>query len=117
MNFDDAIAAHTAWKKELKAYFTTGESNLQRSDIGRDDKCPLGQLIHDREPCFSMLPEFAGLKANHARFHEVAAELVTRWRQDPSVVEEIELGARSQFTRATSALVRSIIMLRKRLAK
>ena len=117
MNFDRAIALHTAWKKELKAYLVKGDSSLESSEFGYDDNCPLGQLIHDQEERYSLCTEFAALKASHAHFHQVAAGLVMRSHQDPSVVEEMELGAHSEFTAATSTLVRAIITLRKRLAK
>ena len=116
MNFDRAIAAHTAWKKEFKAHLTKRDGSLQPSDIACDDKCPLGQLIHDQGASYSLLTEFAALKASHAHFHQVAAQLVMRSDQDPSVVEEMELGAHSEFTAATSTLVRAIITMRKRLA-
>jgi len=117
MDFDQAIAAHSAWKRNLADYFKKLDGSLKASEIALDNKCPLGQWIHGEGSRHSKLPEYSTLKNEHARFHRVAAEVVRRADSGQSVSEEISLGSGSEFVKASSAVVMAIAAVKKRVAK
>lgn len=56
MNFDQAIAAHGAWKQKLSDYLVKRDGSLKALDVSLDNKCPLGQWIHGEGAQYSKLP-------------------------------------------------------------
>ncbi len=73
-----AVEAHIHWKLRLQAYLE-GKSTEQLDPmvICRDDQCELGKWIHG--PAMSHFHEveaFHELRADHAQFHYVAANVV-----------------------------------------
>lgn len=78
INLAEAVEAHINWKIRLKNYLD-GKSNedLDPMVICRDDQCKLGQWIHG--PALNHFHEFEPfhkLRADHAQFHYVAANVV-----------------------------------------
>jgi len=117
MNFDQAIAAHSAWKRKLLDYLVKHDGSLKAHDIAVDNKCPLGQWIHGEGSQYSKLPEYATLKSEHARFHKATAEVVRKADSGQSVSEETALGSKSEFRAASSAVVEAIMHMKAHAAK
>ncbi len=95
LNFDQAITAHSDWKRKLSSYLQKPNGSLKPADIALDNKCDLGKWIAGEGANFSNLTEFASLKAEHARFHKVAAAIVARADRGERVAEAA-LGATSE---------------------
>jgi len=112
MDFDQAIAAHSAWKGKLSKYLQNPDRSLQPTEIAVDDRCDLGKWIAGEGKKFAKLPEYAAVKSDHTRFHKVAASIVQRANAGEKVAEEVALGAKSEFAVASSAVVRSIMSLK-----
>ena len=112
MNFDQAIAAHSAWKSKLKAYLNKPDGSLKPADIQSDQKCPLGQWIYGEGKHLAGLTAYAELKAQHAKFHAATAALVRKADAGQSVSEELALGAKSDFSTTTSAVISAIVRMR-----
>jgi hypothetical protein len=117
MDFNDAISAHTAWKKKLKERLDRCDRTVDPAVVGRDDACALGQWIKSQGEGHRGLREFAEMQSCHTHFHKAAADLVRRALKDPEAVREMIVGANSEFTTASTALVRSLLVLRQRTAK
>jgi hypothetical protein len=113
MDFEQAIAAHSAWKAKLREYLTKKDGSLSSAEVSADNKCALGQWIHGEGIRYSKLPEYSILKKEHARFHKAAAGIVLKADSGQSVSEEVTLGSRSAFTTASSAVVMAIIAMKK----
>lgn len=113
MDFDQAIAAHSAWKSKLKAYFKNPDGSLKAADVEVDNKCALGQWIHGEGARFSSCAAYGTLKKEHDRFHKVAGALVRRADSGQSVAEDVALGGASEFTKATTVVVNAIVELKK----
>ena len=111
--FDQAIAAHSAWKTKLRQYISHHDGSLKLADIAVDNKCELGQWIHGEGSRYSKLPEYATLKNEHARFHKAAADVVRKADSGQSVAEEVALGGKSDFSAASSAVVLAIATMKK----
>jgi hypothetical protein len=117
MNFDQAITAHSRWKSKLSAYIKKPDRSLSASEVALDNKCDLGQWIHGEGAKYATLPEFQNLRSEHARFHKVAAEVIRKAESGKDVSEEVCIGAKSEFTSATAAVVNSIVALKAKAGK
>jgi len=117
MNFDEAIAAHSAWKRILSDYLVKHDGSLKPQEVSVDNKCPLGQWIHGEGLQYSKLPEYATLKSEHARFHKITADVVRRADSGESVTEETALGSKSEFRAASAAVVSAIVQMKAHAAK
>jgi hypothetical protein len=113
MDFDHAIAAHSAWKTKLKDYLRKPDHSLKPADVEVDNKCPLGQWIHGEGAQWIAKPSYATLKMEHAKFHKAAAAVVRKADSGQSVTEEVALGAKSEFTAASGAVVSAIMHMKK----
>lgn len=116
MNFDQAISAHSDWKKKLARYLQKPDGSLKPADIAPDNKCDLEKWIASESAKLSTLKEFSSLKAEHARFHKAAAEIVVRADRGEKVTEEIALCASSEFGNASSAVVQAIMHMKSAVA-
>jgi hypothetical protein len=116
MDFDHAIAAHSAWKAKLSNYLKKPDHSLNPAQVSLDNACELGKWIAGEGKQFAGLPEFAKVKADHARFHKVAANVVQRANAGEHLLEEVSLGAKSEFASASNAVVRSLMALKSKVA-
>lgn len=113
MDFDQAIAAHSAWKGKLREYLAKKDGSLSSGEVSADNKCVLGQWIHGEGTRYSKLPEYSTLKKEHARFHKAAADVVLKAESGQLVTEEVALGSRSDFATTSSAVVMAIAAMKK----
>lgn len=116
MDFDQAVVAHGAWKNKLVEYLTKRDGSLKPADLFVDNKCSLGQWIHGEGMKYSKFPEFAAPRDEHARFHKAVAEVVRHADEGKSITAETALGARSEFSSASSAVVLAIVNMKKHAA-
>lgn len=77
MDFLKIINAHIMWKQKLQAYIQgTSPEHLDASVIARDDQCMMGQWIYGEGKLFEGTPPYEQVRSEHARFHQLAAEVV-----------------------------------------
>ena len=69
--------------------------------------------FHGEGAKFASLSQFATLKSEHARFHQAVGEVIRRADKGESVKADLELGAKSDFGKASSAVVIAIMDLKK----
>ncbi len=117
MDFDEAVATHSKWKRKLRLYLATHDGSLNPEAVRLDHKCVLGQWIYGEGAGYSSLPEYTRLKYEHARFHAVAAELIEKANSGEAMRAEIEPCSSSEFSRSSSALVIAMMALKKRLSE
>lgn len=109
MDFDGAIWAHAEWKMKLATYLKKPDGTLKAAEVGADHKCALGQWIHGTAPKEVVnKADLAALKAEHSRFHKAAAEVVRKADAKQDVTEEIVLGGKSEFAKASMAVISAI---------
>ena len=98
MDFDEAVSAHSNWKRELRGFLAKGECGLHPADVSVDHKCALGQWIYGEGARYRSLPEFTKLKYEHTRFHMLAAEVVRKANSGTSIDAELEPCSNSEFS-------------------
>lgn len=78
ISFEKAIEAHLAWKRRLFDQLSSNHlTDIHPDDIRSDAKCEVGAWIygHGRKR-YGELNSFQKLREEHARFHEIASEVV-----------------------------------------
>ncbi|HJV22628.1 MAG TPA: CZB domain-containing protein [Holophagaceae bacterium] len=83
MDFEEAMAAHRKWKSHLRLHIDGSSTDRMEPDlIGRDDLCDLGRWIHgEGAATMAAKPEFRTMRGAHARFHQVAAEVLRKSKE------------------------------------
>lgn len=78
IDLPQAVQAHINWKLRLQDYLEgRSKEQLDAMIICRDDQCELGKWIHTAGMNhFHELEPFHQLRADHAEFHYVAANVV-----------------------------------------
>lgn len=77
MNFLEIINAHVRWKERLLAHIEgRSAEKLDPAVIARDDQCQMGKWIYGDGKLFQDTPQYAQVRAEHARFHQIAANVV-----------------------------------------
>jgi len=113
VDFDEAIKAHSDWKMKLATYLRKPDGSLKPADVCMDNACALGKWIHGDGRKYAAIPDYGTLKAEHAAFHAETANIVRRANAGEQVKEETALSADSEFTRASKAVVQSIMKMRR----
>jgi methyl-accepting chemotaxis protein len=114
MNWDQAIAAHAAWKMKLASYVKKPDGSLKAAEVASDCRCELGKWITTEATKYAVMEDFKVLKAEHARFHKVASEIVRRADAGEDVSEEIAVGAHSEFRKSSTSVVNAIVAMRSK---
>ena len=114
MTFDDAVNSHSEWKRKLHAYVSKPDGSMNADEVGSNHKCKLGRWIRGEGRKYAGFPEFAKLIVEHTRFHKAAADIVRRADRGQDVSFEFAVGAGSEFSLASSAVVLVIMDLKRR---
>lgn len=112
MDFEDAIAAHVAWKIKLRGAITT-RSEVDAVSVARDDKCVLGQWLHgEARQKYAHLAAFTGCVQAHAAFHREAGRVAAliNAKQYAEAAAGLDLG--SPYARASMDATVAITRLR-----
>jgi hypothetical protein len=115
VNIDEAISAHAKWKMKLASYLSKPDQSLKASVVGADNQCDLGKWLHGEGLKHSRLPEYSKLVSDHAEFHKLAAEIIRKADSGHKVTDEIALGSKSKFARASSAIVLSLKAMKSKM--
>ncbi len=107
MDFDSAIDVHSKWKVRLRAVIA-GNDKLDPARISTDDSCDLGCWIHGEGKKFANSPLYTVLRAEHARFHQCAAKVVSESNSGNRAAAEALMAAGGEFARASQATVSAI---------
>jgi methyl-accepting chemotaxis protein len=103
---------------KLANYLRKPDHSIKANEVALDNVCVLGQWIHGEGKKYAAHPEYSALKTAHAKFHISAADVVRKADSGQNVSEETALGGTSDFSRASSDVVRALLdMKRKYTAK
>jgi methyl-accepting chemotaxis protein len=115
MDFDQWVTAHVAWKTKLKAYIAKPDHSLTPAEASQDNRCDLGKWIASEGAKHASLPEFQKLRTEHTRFHKAAADIIRRVDSRQNVSEDVALGAKSEFSSASAAVISAIIAVKNKI--
>ena len=72
-----ALSAHAQWKKRLQDAIATGHSEFTPGVVTKDNACQFGQWLYSLSPPDTLSDDFKKVKALHADFHKIAADILT----------------------------------------
>lgn len=116
MDIRQAIDSHVEWKRAFADSLTGPDRSLDAELIGQFDQCTLGKWLFDEGQQYSDWPGFAQLIMDHERFHRAAAGLLQRADAGECVSGEMALDARSEYAKASNAVITALMRLRMRSA-
>ena len=112
MDFNGAIAAHSAWKSKLRRYLSHPDHSLNAATISQSTGCDLGKWMANEGRAYSTNATFNELKKEHDKFHQLAADLVRRADSGQHVEGETELSSHSPYMQCTTHVVHLLAKLR-----
>lgn len=109
----DAIDAHVKWKVRLQNYLNgTSEEKLDPMVICRDDQCALGKWIHGSAlQHFHTHQEFHTLRADHAQFHFIAANVVKKAQDKDQAAADALM--QNEYSQASHKVIQALTELNK----
>ena len=113
MNFDEAIAAHSAWKQKLAIYLAKPDKSIDSAKLALDNQCELGKWIHSQGAPLTGNAAFQELKKEHANFHKAASDIVKRADSGQKVTEEIALGGKSPYAACSGKVVNALVKMKR----
>jgi methyl-accepting chemotaxis protein len=110
MDWLGIIGAHVLWKKRLLALLDgTSEEKLDPQTIGMDNQCALGKWIYGDGQAFSRTTSYDTVRAMHAEFHRLAAEVVILYQNGK--VPEAEQLLQRDYSKHSERLKHRILAL------
>jgi hypothetical protein len=113
INIMDAVAAHIKWKVRLEDYINgSSTETLDPMVICRDDQCALGKWIHGTAAnYFNHSDDFQRLRADHAQFHFIAGNVVSKVQtHDQTGAEALMQG---EYAHVSRKVVQALVDLNK----
>jgi hypothetical protein len=87
-----------------------------RRPVSQDSNCELGKWLKGEGQVYARNPEFAKLVADHAHFHAAAGEVIRKADSGQCVSELVCLGAKSDYSAASNAVVTALMKLKAKAA-
>jgi chemoreceptor zinc-binding protein len=112
IDYDNAIAAHSAWKRKLTAYLQKPDGSLKVSEVAADNKCVLGQWIYGEGLQWAKLPAYIELRNEHSRFHKVVGDIVNKITAGNKDAASAMLGSKGDYAQTTTRVILAIGALR-----
>lgn len=112
MDFNGAIAAHSAWKNKLRRYITHPDHSLNAATVSHADGCDLGKWMKNEGSGYATNETFVELKKEHERFHKLASELVRRADAGQQVEADLALSSHSSYMECTTHVIHLLAKLR-----
>lgn len=100
---EDAVMVHGAWKAKFRD-FLSGKAGLDLSEISHTHACKLGIWLEDGGHRMLSADAHAQACELHARFHQVAGEIVHNIKQKDFQAAPQALGSAGPFDQASHAL-------------
>jgi hypothetical protein len=112
MDIRNAIDAHVELRNRLAAYLAHPDQSLDAAAVAIDDQCLLGRWLRGEGVAESGWAGYAQLVRDHARFHQEAAKLVRRANAGEHITEEVALGSKSEYTKASNAVTTALLLIK-----
>jgi methyl-accepting chemotaxis protein len=113
MDLNEAVRAHSDWKIKLRGAITQHKP-VDVAAISRDDGCVLGKWLHgESRPAYGPLETHKKCLRMHAAFHRAAGLVAERINAGDYAKAEEMLTGQSDYSKASSEVVASIMELKR----
>jgi len=114
-HIDRALAAHGSWKSRLKEAIRTGQCRAGAAEAGVDNACEFGKWFYGLQPSERETQNGRDVRALHAEFHRVAAEVLDLALAGRREEADRLLEGGGKFAQATAKLTFALIGWKSRL--
>ena len=113
MDFDVLILAHSNFKRRFHEHLR-GKQELDVETVREVNQCNMGRWLSGEGLKYRDLPEYRSLEVKHARFHDMAADVLERAAAlaDHEAIKLV--GPDSDFERASRECVAAIASMGER---
>ena len=109
-----ARTAHGQWLTRLRNAIEYGTSEFAPATVRTDDRCDFGKWLHGDFPAALRRESiFEEIRAAHARFHALAAEILALALAGKKVQAMEAMEPRGEFMRLSGALVLKLAALKR----
>jgi hypothetical protein len=115
MDFDVLILAHSNWKRRFHEHLR-GKQELDVESVRQVNLCNMGRWLCGEGLKYKDQPEYRDLEVKHARFHDMAADVLERAVILPENEALKLVGPDSDFERASRECVAAIAKMGDRVA-
>ena len=114
-NWDDIIAAHSAWKQKFGNAIAQKET-MDAHKISSDSVCSMGQWLHgEGRTKYSHLGNYLKVLDTHSKFHEEAGNVAAAINAGRYAEASAMIEVGTPYTRATQSCVSAILALKREL--
>ena len=106
---NNGISAHGMWKRRLVDAINTGQSEWTPAIVCQDNQCEFGKWLYSCSSADKSSPHFEKVKALHANFHTVAAEVLTLALDSKKEEAEKKIGTSSEYRQISAALTQEMM--------
>jgi methyl-accepting chemotaxis protein len=107
-NVGEAVSAHLAWRRKLRAAIAD-KGTVDAAKLSRDDCCPLGKWLHGPEQSkYARMNSHASCKQFHAQFHFEAGRVATAINEQKFTEAAHMLDPGTAFGEASDACVAAV---------
>lgn len=102
-DIEDAVQVHGAWKAKFRD-FLNGKAGMDLSEVSHPHACKLGKWLEDGGQRMLSSEDHAKTCELHARFHQVAGDIVHNIKQKDFEAARQALAPAGAFDQASHAL-------------
>jgi hypothetical protein len=102
---DDALAAHSLWRKRLQDAIATGTSEFKPDTVKTDNNCQFGKWLNGLSGEDRKSADYSSIKALHADFHRIAGEVLELALSAKKAEAAKKIEPNSDYQNATGKLV------------
>jgi hypothetical protein len=114
MDFTEMKQAHFSWKVKLRTMIDgTGHQDLDPKTVEVDNGCALGKWIYGEGAKHASKPEYGELKAEHARFHKCAGDVIRQYKAGNVEKAKQMIDAAGAFSDTSNLVITKINKLAK----
>lgn len=108
IEIEQALMAHSAWRKRFKDYLN-GNASLDLMSVGDSHRCQFGNWL-DHEG-YRLMPETRRKEVQeaHDEFHQIAAGIVRKIRDKQFAEAKRDLATNGRLNRASARLTESLV--------
>ena len=113
---ESAIAAHAKWKFRLREAMQTGKSGWTVESVRPENDCDFGRWLNSLPLADRMSREWKEAKALHARFHQVAADVLQCALEGKGGAAAAAMAPGGSFSEVSTKLVRLLTEWKQRVS-
>jgi hypothetical protein len=112
---DNALTAHSQWKKRLLEAIESGQSIFKPEIIRNDNSCEFGKWLYSLSEVDRLDLDYRIIKSLHSDFHKVAGEVLSMAMSGSRNEAQNKISNTGEFGEITGKLLNALQMWKNKL--